>query len=206
MAPPDHHPGGRSGPGRRSAKPPGRSPPSTAAPRESDPGPAYLFPALYDGGVCREAAQAAEHSLPGVRIIQDRPLLPGRRQLCRIQPGGPRAYAYLGTGNPDRPETMNPAHNGKFDIEESTLAIGAALYAAYAQWWLAQEAAADENTPPALPVFRNMTAAPPPCKRPEFSLRPGGNSPEVLRASPSTAWTASMTRASAAKPAPPPPP
>ena len=48
------------------------------------------------------------------------------------------AYAYLGSGNADRPGTRNAAHNGHFDIDETALPIGAALYASYALWWLGQ--------------------------------------------------------------------
>lgn len=95
--------------------------------------------ALYnDAGVCREAARAAETALPGVSVIQNRPFSLGGDNFAEFSRAVPGAYAYLGTGNPDRPETLNAAHNGNFDIDESTLAIGAALYAGYAQWWLSQ--------------------------------------------------------------------
>lgn len=95
--------------------------------------------ALYnDDGVCQEATQAAQTMLPGVQIIRNRPFSLGGDNFAEFNRAVPGAYAYLGTGNPERPDTLNPAHNGKFDIDESTLAIGAALYAAYAQWWLSQ--------------------------------------------------------------------
>ena len=38
----------------------------------------------------------------------------------------------------DLPGTRNAAHNGHFDIDETALPIGAALYASYALWWLGQ--------------------------------------------------------------------
>ena len=42
------------------------------------------------------------------------------------------AYAYLGTAVPDKPNTCISNHHGDFDIDEETLPLGAALYAAYA--------------------------------------------------------------------------
>ena len=42
------------------------------------------------------------------------------------------AYAYLGTANPKKPHTCISNHRGDFDIDEETLPLGAALYAAYA--------------------------------------------------------------------------
>ena len=95
--------------------------------------------ALYnDDQVCREAAAAAQAAIPGVRIIRDRPFSLGGDNFAEFNRAVPGAYAYLGTGNPELPGTLNPAHNGYFDIDESTLPIGAALYAAYALWWLSQ--------------------------------------------------------------------
>ena len=95
--------------------------------------------ALYnDDQVCREAAAAAQAAIPGVRIIRNRPFSLGGDNFAEFNRAVPGAYAYLGTGNPELPGTLNPAHNGYFDIDESTLPIGAALYAAYALWWLSQ--------------------------------------------------------------------
>ena len=42
------------------------------------------------------------------------------------------AYAYLGTANLKKPHTCISNHRGDFDIDEETLPLGAALYAAYA--------------------------------------------------------------------------
>lgn len=42
------------------------------------------------------------------------------------------AYAYLGTANPKKPHTCISNHRGDFDIDEETLPLGTALYAAYA--------------------------------------------------------------------------
>ncbi len=95
--------------------------------------------ALYnDEAVCREATQAAELQLPGVTISHDRPYSLGGDNFSEFNLAVPGAYAYLGTGNDALPGTLNAAHNGNFDIDEATLPIGAALYAAYTLWWLNQ--------------------------------------------------------------------
>lgn len=99
-----------------------------------------ICPALYnDAQVCREAIRALAPLLPGVTLIQNRPLSLGGDNFAEFNQVVPGAYAYLGTGNPAKQNTLHPAHNGHFDIDEDTLAIGAALYAGYAQWWLEQE-------------------------------------------------------------------
>ena len=99
-----------------------------------------ICPALYnDAQVCGEAIRALTPLLPGIRLTQDRPLSLGGDNFAEFNQVVPGAYAYLGTGNPAKENTLHPAHNGHFDIDEDTLATGAALYAGYAQWWLEQE-------------------------------------------------------------------
>ncbi len=44
----------------------------------------------------------------------------------------PGVYAYVGSGNPDMPETTVAMHNCHFDIDENCLIVGTSLYAAYA--------------------------------------------------------------------------
>ena len=95
--------------------------------------------ALYnDAQVCAEATQAASAVLDGVAITHDRPFSLGGDNFAEYALEVPGAYAYLGTGNDALPGTLNAAHNGHFDIDENALPIGAALYAAYALWWLGQ--------------------------------------------------------------------
>lgn len=95
--------------------------------------------ALYnDAQVCTEASAAAEAALEGVSVTHDRPFSLGGDNFAEYTLKVPGAYAYLGSGNADRPGTRNAAHNGHFDIDEAALPIGAALYASYALWWLGQ--------------------------------------------------------------------
>ena len=51
----------------------------------------------------------------------------------------PGAYAYVGSRNPEIPETCVAMHNCHFDIDEKCLLVGSALYAAYAVAFLRGE-------------------------------------------------------------------
>lgn len=92
-----------------------------------------------DAQVCREAVSALSPMMPEVTFRQDRPLSLAGDNFAELNQTIPGAYAYLGSGNPAKPDTLNPAHNGNFNLDEDTLAIGAALYAGYARRWLDQE-------------------------------------------------------------------
>lgn len=48
----------------------------------------------------------------------------------------PGAYAYVGSGNPDIPETTVSHHNSHFDIDEDALKVASGLYACYAADYL----------------------------------------------------------------------
>lgn len=89
-------------------------------------------PLINDVQACREAAGIAERLFGPGKVITDRPLSLSGDNFAEFLLHKPGAYAYLGTGNPALPDTMNPGHNGNFDIDEDTLVLGAALYAEYA--------------------------------------------------------------------------
>ena len=90
----------------------------------------FTPPLINDPQVCAEAAGVAEQL--GAQVVTDRALSLGGDNFAEFQLYVPGAYAYLGTGNPKLPHTMISNHNGGFDIDESTLPLGAALYAGYA--------------------------------------------------------------------------
>lgn len=93
----------------------------------------FTPPLINDPGVCREAAAEAEALFGADCVMTDRELsLSGDNFAEFLLLGVPGAYAYLGTGNPQRPETLCPNHNGYFEIDESALSMGAGLYAGYA--------------------------------------------------------------------------
>ena len=68
----------------------------------------------------------------GGTVVTDRALSLSGDNFAEFQLHVPGAYAYLGTGNPELPNTLISNHNGGFDIDESALPLGAALYAGYA--------------------------------------------------------------------------
>lgn len=90
----------------------------------------FTPPLINDPQVCAEAAGVAKQL--GAQVVTDRALSLGGDNFAEFQLYVPGAYAYLGTGNPELPNTMLSNHNGGFDIDESTLPLGAALYAGYA--------------------------------------------------------------------------
>lgn len=91
----------------------------------------FAAPLVNDRQACGEAAAVAEQLL-GSRVITDRELSLSGDNFAEYLLHVPGAYAYLGTANPKLPRTMSPGHNGNFDIDEETLALGAGLYAGYA--------------------------------------------------------------------------
>ena len=97
----------------------------------TDVTPALINPKEISKEVQQQAAQ-----LPGVTLLTDREISLGGDNFAEYQQLVPGVYAYLGTQNPNKPNTALPHHNDGFDIDESALPYGAALYAQYALWWL----------------------------------------------------------------------
>lgn len=92
----------------------------------------FAPPLINDADVCAEAAAVTDALLGPGHVKTDRELSLSGDNFAEFLLALPGAYAYLGTGNPDRPETMHPNHNGNFDIDEDALVTGAALLAEYA--------------------------------------------------------------------------
>ena len=90
----------------------------------------FTPPLINDPQVCEEAAKVVDRL--GGTVFTDRALSLGGDNFAEFQLYAPGAYAYLGTGNPELPHTLISNHNGGFDIDESVLPLGAALYAGYA--------------------------------------------------------------------------
>lgn len=97
----------------------------------------FASPLLNTPTVCREVALAAKQL--GLQVTTDRALSLGGDDFAEFLLHIPGAYAYLGTGNQEKPQTLNSNHNGNFDIDEDILPLGAGLYAAYALWALSTE-------------------------------------------------------------------
>ncbi len=82
------------------------------------------------GGVAREL---------GLNVIDNRPLSLSGDNFAEYLRRVPGCYAYLGTSNPDFPDTLAGIHNGHFNLDEAALPLGAALYAACALRWMRSE-------------------------------------------------------------------
>ncbi len=87
---------------------------------------------INDPDVCLEAEDMIKSSGIPLQVITDRELSLGGDNFAEFLLHVPGAYAYLGTGDPEQPDTLHAPHNGNFNIDENTLVPGAALYAGYA--------------------------------------------------------------------------
>ncbi|MGI5972422.1 MAG: M20 metallopeptidase family protein [Oscillospiraceae bacterium] len=96
----------------------------------------FAAPLLNDPGVCREVGQAVADLFGEQALITDRALSLGGDDFAEFLLTVPGCYAFVGSGNPDKPDTVLPHHNNRFDIDEGALPITAALHAEYAFRWL----------------------------------------------------------------------
>ena len=87
-------------------------------------------PLTNDAGVCVEVERVADAL--GIPTTANRALSLSGDDFAEYLLQTKGAYAYLGTANPKKPHTCISNHRGDFDIDEETLPLGAALYAAYA--------------------------------------------------------------------------
>ncbi len=90
----------------------------------------FASPLVNDGEVCREAPAVAARIVGQEHVIPRKPSLAGddfAEYLLRV----PGAYAYVGTGNPEKPDTMEPQHADNYDLDEEGILIGAGLYTDY---------------------------------------------------------------------------
>ena len=89
-------------------------------------------PLINDETACTEAGEVVDLPLGKRHVITDRQFSLGGDNFSEYLLEVPGVYAYLGTGNPNRPETLHSIHNGHFELDEDALVTGAALYAGYA--------------------------------------------------------------------------
>lgn len=74
---------------------------------------------------------------PDLIVKSDRPFSLGGDNFAEFLLQVPGVYVHLGTAHPQKPETQFPIHSGQFQLDEDALPIGAWLYAACAEAWLA---------------------------------------------------------------------
>ena len=90
----------------------------------------FATPLTNDAGVCGEVERVADAL--GIPTTANRALSLSGDDFAEYLLQTKGAYAYLGTANLKKPHTCISNHRGDFDIDEETLPLGAALYAAYA--------------------------------------------------------------------------
>jgi amidohydrolase len=96
----------------------------------------FAPPLVNDASVCEEVKTAIREISEEIAIVTDRELYLSGDDFAMLQLHVPGVYAYLGTFNPDIPQTQNQYHSDCFTVDEDALVIGAALYAGCALWWL----------------------------------------------------------------------
>lgn len=99
----------------------------------------FASPLINNEQVTKEAAGLVEAIYGPGHVVSNRPLSLGGDDFAEYLLETPGAYAYLGTANPNRPDTQIPAHNGRFNVDEDALKMGTVLYSAYALYWLSQK-------------------------------------------------------------------
>jgi len=120
----------------------------------------FACPLINDQQVCLEVADVVEKLWGNGRVVTDRKLSLGGDNFAEFLLHVPGAYAYLGTGNPVQPNTMNAAHNGNFDIDENSLVLGTSLYAGYAVSKLGEDSWKKEVTAVARPLDERTFSEP----------------------------------------------
>lgn len=101
-----------------------------------------VTPALVnDPTATAEAAGTAQRLFGPGHVKTDRALSLGGDNFAEYQLSVPGVYGYVGTANPAKPATLSAHHNGRFDVDEDALPIGAALLAGCALHWLTREEA-----------------------------------------------------------------
>lgn len=97
-------------------------------------------PLINDEASALEVQRVAGRLFGPAQVIKDRRPSLGGDDFAEFNLRVPGVYAYVGTRNPDIPETCSAHHTPTFDIDERALLVGTKLYAAYAAAFLNGEA------------------------------------------------------------------
>lgn len=87
---------------------------------------------INDEGVTEDVCRAARELFGTERVVTEREKSYGGDDFSFFQQAAPGTYALIGSSDKSRPETCVPVHNERFDVDESALVTGAALYAGVA--------------------------------------------------------------------------
>ena len=88
-------------------------------------------PLINDPTATAEAQKTAVSLFGEDKVIRSRQPSLGGDDFAEYILRVPGVYAYIGSGNPARPDTMASQHNSHFDIDEDALTVATALYVCY---------------------------------------------------------------------------
>lgn len=88
-------------------------------------------PLINDPAATREAQRTAVSLFGKDKVIRSRQPSLGGDDFAEYILRVPGVYAYVGSGNADKPDTLVAHHNAHFDIDEDALRVATALYTCY---------------------------------------------------------------------------
>ena len=96
----------------------------------------YAAPLVNDAQVVKEVTAVTEQFLPRECIISDYEKALGADDFADYLAVTRGMYAFVGTHNPENPNTGSAHHHGLFDLDEQGLLISCNAYVDYALWVL----------------------------------------------------------------------
>jgi amidohydrolase len=96
----------------------------------------FASPLINDETATAEAQRTASSLFGEEHVIRSRRVSFAGDNFASYILRVPGAYAYVGSGNPDKPDTCVAQHNARYDIDEDALTVAAALYVCYAVEYL----------------------------------------------------------------------
>lgn len=96
----------------------------------------YAAPLVNDSGVVDEVIEVTRRFLPEEAIVRDREKELGADDFADYLAVTRGMYAFVGTHNPENPNTGVAHHHGLFDLDEDALLISCNVYVDYALWVL----------------------------------------------------------------------
>lgn len=92
----------------------------------------YAAPLVNDGEAVEEVKRVAERLIGHSNIVTDYEKALGADDFADYLAVAKGMYAFIGTGNEEKPNTMVAYHHGLFDIDEEALLLSCNLYVNYA--------------------------------------------------------------------------
>lgn len=99
----------------------------------------FAAPLINDSTAAAEATRVAEEIYGPDRIIHDQQKALGADDFADYLAKAKGIYGFIGTGNPEDPNTLSAHHHGLFDLDEESLLGGCNLYVDYALAYLKGE-------------------------------------------------------------------